>query len=263
MAFGVAVTRRSGSFDPLLPELGACSGLAAFDLRTRLAVPDPALVLVTDDRARATAALACLRGAGHGAVACDLERVVSSADMHPLRDFALAEHGLVDVEGGEVLPWSELLVIVEALHSEAEEVSVTTRSRSLGDEIEAVHGSLDGRFANARVLYLFRTTGVDPWLVSDSFTRFGGLGASAGRTRREGLSALVVAIQAAAPIPHDDRLAKQKRPRRALDTGRAIASSEGVVTTTQHAGRAQASSNRGGTDVAAHLLALAIRSGQA
>ena len=262
MAFGVAMTRRSGPFEPLLPELARRSGLSAFDLRTRLAVPDPALVLTTDDRAQAGAVLACLREAGHGAVACDLDHVVPSTEMRAVREFALSEHGLLDVADGSVLPWSELLLIVEALHAEAEEVSTVSRTRTLGDEVDAVSGSVDGRFGAERVLYFFRTTGVDTWLVGDAFTRFGGLGARAGRTRREGLIALVAAVRGFAAIRHDDRLAKQKRPRRALGAGRAVASSDGVLTTTSHTGRSQVSSNRRSTDLAAHLLALAVRSGQ-
>lgn len=261
-AFAVALTRRRGPADPLLPSLAQHCGLAVFDLRTRLAVPDPALLLVTPDRDVALATLQCLRDAGHGAVACDLDYVVASEEMHLVREPRVTERALVDVGDGVAFPFEELILAVEAIHTDADEVSMVSTTRPIDDEggVEIAR-SFSGAYGHERLLYLFRRDGTNPWIVGETASRFGHLGVPL-RTRHEGFRALV-SMLVDAGVAHDDRLARTKRPRRCLDAGRAFAATDGVVRVTEHAGRRTASSNRGTTDVAAHLLALAVRSGQA
>jgi hypothetical protein len=73
--FVVAITRWARPLEEELVELAAIVGEVPYDLRLRLAGTLPAIFGRTSDRQEAIERLGMLRGRGHGAVACDVDRV--------------------------------------------------------------------------------------------------------------------------------------------------------------------------------------------
>ena len=74
----VAITRWAQPLEQEAVVLAPLLGMAAYDLKLRLAGPLPAVFARAPELARARELLAALRARGHGAVACDLARV----DVH-------------------------------------------------------------------------------------------------------------------------------------------------------------------------------------
>ncbi|MEB2310862.1 MAG: hypothetical protein OZ921_02340 [Sorangiineae bacterium] len=263
----VALTRwAEGPREPELAALAPLLGRNAYDARLVLAGPLPLVIARTDDRDRATDALARLRARGHGAVACDETAVVSSSAMFAPRDFSFdaaprAPPVLVvsaPARGERRLRAERALALVCATHDGDAEQTIETRTRKLSLGRAALTGGLS--FSKAvvnrehressereRVLYLFHHDGAEPIFFCESRLRYGGLGARVAPTTIENFRRLLEALRAWAPgtLYSEHLLAARRRAE--------ISSlSAGAV----------ARSNAGETDLAAHLVALAHRSGQ-
>src|SRR5207244_12932127 len=107
----------------------------------------PAVVLTTDDRARAMRLIEAARQRGTSAIAIDTARVVPSHEMIALRRFRLEPEAIVLEEplAGR-LPYEDVLAFVRAV-------------------IPVEHAT-----DREQVLYVFRKSGETPWILRQSTT---------------------------------------------------------------------------------------------
>lgn len=261
----VALTRFGTESAPadLEAEIAALApafGVAAYDLRLTLAAPPPTVLAAVEDPARARELLALLRDRGHGAVACDGTRVVSSDTMLTPRELHFeADAIVVEAPGTEParVAFADLLLIAEATHVRNEEHTeqYTIKKFSLGRSV------LSGGLINTksttvskrqtaeereRVLYLVPRSGRGHVLLREYRLRYSGLGERVGRTVTENYGVLRSLLQErASGARFDDRLTKKRR------------GGGGIQMSGSTSSQTFTASNQGDTDLAVHLLAVA------
>lgn len=213
--FVVAVISLGAPVETEAPLLASELGVTAYEAGLLLRAPSPAVVLRTEDRARAVALLASLRARGHDTVACDSNAVVSTEAMHLVRSFALEPEAIVD--GAGRLPFGAISALVRAQHS----ARVETTEKTTGTKISLGRAALSGgllatkkvtsertRVSESReqVLYVFGST-PQPWIVLASRARYDGLGEPLRPSQLENFERFVTVLRGRCPnAAFDDRL---------------------------------------------------------
>jgi hypothetical protein len=257
--------RPAALVEELATALAPHLGRTEYDLRLLLAGALPNVLLRTAEVPRAQELLGVLRAAGHGAVACDLDRVAGSGSLLAPRDFVFEADGFsgtVPGSGPVRLEYAQVLALVRATHDTSEEITTETKEKKLSLARAAVTGGLSFSKTTTRrehslrgereqVLYVFTRSGEGHLLLREQRLRYAGLGERVGRTLLENFNTTVELFCAHAPAAHyDDRLMSQRRR-------------ESVVHATSAVGNAQvATTNAAETDLAAHLIAVACLQGQ-
>ncbi len=256
----VAIVELATSVDAEAAALAADLRATAYDVRLLLAGGTPAVVRSTPAEAGAAEVVAKLRARGHDAVAVDTAAVVASATMTSMRRFRLERDGIsLDDRPGVTLPYDDIATLVSAVHRRRSDTSTETRERKFDPARAIMSGgvllSKTTRTATRTatedregVLYLFRRSGGAPWLLRERGTSWAGHGEPLAPSESENFRAAVAALRARAPrAVYDDRLVSRKStPERTAVAG-------GGGTTTVH------TSSEGGTDLLAHVIALAAR----
>jgi len=159
---------------------------------------------------------------GHGAVACDVSRVVSADRMHAPRDFELGPDAFRahDPERGTCeLPYGEIVAVVWARRATTLLTATTERKRhfSTGRALitgglvvskETVKKGLTETASHEQAVYLYRKSGEGHVLLREELLRYGGLEAAREPTRSQNFRVLVDLLrQRASGALFDARLA--------------------------------------------------------
>ena len=253
--FAVALAELHRTAEEEATDLAEDLACTVYDARLLLAGGLPAIVRKTPDRAQALDLLARLRARGHGAVACDVAACVASAAMGAMRRFRLEADAIALDEGGDRLPYEDVLALVAAVHRSRTETETKSREVkfSMGRALmtsgmsmtktvtKESHATTEQRES---VLYVFRRSGATPWLLREHGTTWAGNGLPLAPTASENFKATVAALRARAPgAAYDDRLVTRRVGERAALSG-------GAGTTTVK------TSSDGAIDLLAHVLAL-------
>jgi hypothetical protein len=265
--FVVAIAELASSLEDEARALAVDLGGSAYDARLLLAGGLPAVVRRTPDKAEALDLLGRLRGRGHGAVACDAGAVVAASAMVSMRHFRLGESavttgggaGELDASAPTVLRYDDVLALIAAVHrtsidtttqviekklsvSRAILTSGLTTSKSVSRE---AHSTVEEREA---VLYLFRRSGMTPWILRENGTEWAGHGKPIALSRAENFRIATEALrERAAGAFFDDRLVRAPARGRG---GESAQMKVGVGTTSI------TTSSEAGVDLSAHLIAL-------
>lgn len=258
----VAVTRWAR---PPAEEAGALAplvGLAAYDLKLKLAGPLPLVLARTEDPEETARLLDSLRARGHGAVSCDLAEVPSAADLLAPRSYTLEADRLTLANpawpAGRALPYRDLVALILVRSTEVEESTVTTSRKTFSPGRALATGGLMMRKktkvasrsrteSHERVLYLVDRAG-ERVRLCEGRLQHQGLGQQIAPTRTQNFTLLIDELRRRAPGARvDDRLATRLRP----------------ATTPAHASRTGTGrSNASEIDLAVHLLVIGILSEQ-
>jgi hypothetical protein len=227
----VAIGELRGPIEAAIGPLAAELGTTPYELRLVLNAGFPAVVLATAEETFARAALAAISRYGHVPVACNRHDVVPSARMTSLRDFRLAEDGLVPRAGSsDRLGYNDIAVLLRATHRTTAESVEQVKERKLRPVMAIATGGLVMSKTTTRevvtrtedreqVLYVFRRSGASPWLLRERSAHYGGLGAALRPTSRENFSSTVTRLRESAPgAAYDERLVNS-RPIRGVATG--------------------------------------------
>jgi len=252
--FVVAIQELATPVEDEAKALAADLGSTVYETKLALAVPPPTVVLTTADRARAAAVLGAIRARGHGAVACDVAAVASSATMTRMRHFAIEEDAIV-LDAGARLPFADVSVICAAQHRVQIDTSTEHTEKKFDVTRAVISGGLVMRKAvtttshatssdSQRVLYVFRASGEPPWMLREREANYAAL-ARVAPTARENFDAMTALLRARAPhAAYDARLLQ---PRRVPETLRVAGDARNKTTT---------SSMASGIDLLAHLVAM-------
>ena len=210
--FTVAICALGASGDDEARALASDLGSGVYETRLKLAQPPPIVVLRTHDEAAAALLARTLRARGHDAVALDEGAV---PEPFVVRTFHLGDTSF-DCEGGS-LPYGDVLALVRgALTLKTETVDRVTE-RKLRPGAALVTGGLilskkvtreEKRVAHDRedLLYVFRSAGGAPWLVSEHGAVYASL-PSVAPTQRENFLRVASELRARAPAATwDERL---------------------------------------------------------
>jgi hypothetical protein len=261
----VAVTRWACAPENEAPALAPLLGEAVYDLRLRLARPLPVMLARVDAPERARALLAALRARGHGAIACDLTYVPSSQAMMTPRSYRFEADAFVGSGPAQAtgrMPYADMLALLRARDTTVEEIATSTKERKFSFGRAAMTGGLilsKSKTKSARstseqseqVLYLIRRDGREPMLLREGALRHEGLGEQIRPTALENFALVVASLRERAPQAlYDERLMIQARNAASLRLS-------GTPTD-----RRTTQSNSDENDMAAHVIAIAFRSGQ-
>jgi hypothetical protein len=253
--YAVAVTELVTPLDVEAQALARDLGVTPYEARLELAGGFPAVILTTPDRARAQQQLDAIRARRHGAVAFDMDAVVSSADMIGMRRFRFEPDAVTtDDAPGEHLPYDDVFLMVRAVHK-SESV---TRSEQTQRKFNAVRAIASGGLlmttkkttetvkvtgTRDQVVYFFRRSGSAPWILRENGTHWNGLGPALAPTQMENFQLTIKALRERMPTAgFDERLLAMKRER---ERG-------------GKAGQLGESSQSGWIDLLAHALALSL-----
>ena len=256
--FIVAISRWGRPFLEETAALAPLLGLAPSDARLVLAGPLPIVVARKEAEEDTRQLLAALRDRGHGAVACEADRVISSEAMISPRtlDFGDASLLATDPTGGRhELPYAEILALIRATRSSTTESSAVTKKQFSLSRTVLTGGLVRSRRVMAerasiaseseQVLYVIRRSGQEPLLLRERQLQYGSLGNRIARTVAENFAAVVSLLRSRAPDAlHDDRLVTRRR------------ASRDVGASGPAARRVYSSSNASESDLAAHLIAI-------
>jgi hypothetical protein len=244
--FAVALIELATSAEEEASVLARELGVNAYDLRLHLSGMLPAVIMTTPDADAADVVLRAVRQRGHGAVACDLRRLVPSTSMVSVRHFALDDAGMrADVGPGEVLPYGVIQAFVHAAHPELhrmlgyEHVYVSPRQGVVRRE------TMTSEHDASQSLYIFRADSETPWIMREREAHYAALGPGCGPVQHQNFLAAIRILRARAPNAYfDDRLAVHPRSPEhfTLSLGRPDG---GALPWADH-----------GADLAAYLLAL-------
>ena len=261
----VAITRWARPVDQEVVALAPLVGLAPYDLKLRLGGPLPAVFARERDTGRARELLAALRDRGHGAVACDLDRVPNSAEMTSPRSYCFEPEALLGHDpawGERRMPYAEVVGLIHASAATSEQTSSVTKQRKFSMGRAALTGGIAMRKTTTtdkrsqsedreQVLYIVRKGARDPWLLTESRLRHQGLADRVRPTSAENFGILIELLRERMPAAlFDDRL--RRRPRKA--------NSLTVSGTSAH--KVTEMSNASETDLAMHLIVVAHLTGQ-
>lgn len=208
--------RAGTSADARLAAIAQELAVAPYDARQRLAAGRPAVLFAGPDRARALELLGKLRALALPALACDTASVVASENMVSMRDFALDDEGLR--ADGQSLPFADVLCVLRATQRHTVETTTTQKEKSFSAGKAILTGGLVMSSTKSKevttsatdreqVLYLFRRSGQTPWLLRETQTRYGALGAALAPATMQNFLTTVRLLRERAPAAvHDERL---------------------------------------------------------
>lgn len=252
----VAIVELATPLEAEAAALAADLGTTAYEERLNLLTGLPTVVLTTVDRVQATALVAKLRARKHRALVVDVDAVVASEAMIPMRGFVLEPAGVI--AGEHELPYGEITALLRAMHRSTTETNSETKSRQFSAGKALLTGGLaftktvtkeakSAVQASEQVLYIFRAEGDTPWLLRERGTSYAGLGPALTVSSAQNFLATIAALRARAPdAVYDERLLN---PRGA--TNRLSRSGTSTASTLS-------TSSAGGVDLLAHLLSLSI-----
>jgi hypothetical protein len=177
--------------------------------------------------------------------------------MISMRRFEIEDAGFVAQDRGERLPFDDALALIAAAHKaqiETDKVETTRELRigaTLATGMPVIKKVTTHTRATVtereRVLYVFRRSGQTPWLLHENGTHFTALRENLAPSRAENFARVVKIFRerARGAIYDESLLAHRRIPE---DTRLAGAGNASTVTTSSEAG----------TDLLAHVLALAI-----
>lgn len=234
-------------------------GQVPYEVRLKVATSPPVALGPFRDLAQVQELVAELRDRGHGAVACDAEKVVSSETAKVARSFEFGADSLVVAlrDGTEgALPYDELMVLVRAVCHRSEEITEETQTKRFSMMRTAMTGGLVRRaqrtsktqsttIETEQILYAYRQRGDGTVLFREQSLNFLGLGDRIGLTAVESFDRFVRALaERASAARLDERLVSEKRR-------------GSTLTAASFGGHSRvATSNQGETDLAAHLVAI-------
>ncbi len=235
----VAVATLATSLEEEAPKLGADLGMTGYEARMLLAGVLPAIVLRARDKEQATELLARLRGRRHDAVACDADAVVTQERMTTLGSFALGESALVRHawrgEPAAELPYDDILAVLRATRNTRTRSVEKIEERKLRIGTALATGGLvmtkkttrevvHTRDEREQLLYLFRRSGMTPWLLEEHGAQYPRLEGERALSQMENFMRTARELQRRAPdAAYDERLLRlrlsqgDKLASRALD----------------------------------------------
>jgi hypothetical protein len=224
--YAVAITELAGSPDAAAEALAPILGKTAYEMRLELAAGMPALVLTTPEMPRASEIAVKLRALGHGVLAFDTAKVVSSDDMISMKRFRLDPDGVgLEDQPGKKLPYDEVWALIRAVHRFDSETREPVKGKQFSPMRALATGGLVATksvkgevrsVANEKfgVLYLFRRTGETPWILRETGTNYAALGAARAPSQVQNFGATVRRLRERMPqVAFDDRLVAMKRIR--------------------------------------------------
>jgi len=227
----VALTEVAQPTDAALAPVAAVVGSSAYDVRLILNGGLPAVVLVTDDGARAARVVAELALQGHRAFTCDRASITPSAKMTAIRVIDFGPDGIAPAEGlRERFPYSDILCILRATHAKTTEVVSQVKERKLRPGMAIATGGLIMTKTTSRevrsteeqrqqALYIFRRNGQAPWILRERETNYSGLGSKLAPSAVQNFATAIQELRALAPqAAYDERLLKS-RPVRGVNAG--------------------------------------------
>ena len=241
----VALSELTGTLEAEVAALARDLGATPYDIRLLLAGGTPAIVLTTPDPGRASALVEAMRARRQVAVACSLAEVVPASAMISMRRFALEREAIVAVDADVRLPALDVLCLLRATVRRDVTTTTETEQRKIAPGKAVLTGGLaltkrekttvtSTSEERDQVLYVFRRSGETPWLLNESRTQYGGLGADLAPTSVVNFQTTIRRLRGLSPnAVYDERLLQRRRA-----TGAGSAASD--------------------TDVWAHLLALGI-----
>lgn len=267
--FLVAVTRWGSDIGPQLPALAEQLGVFAYDLRMRLAGPLPVIVARFAEGPAASSLMATLRGWGHGAVGCDLDKVPSAASMHQPRRFEFTDDLLrtrdraqveAEVRAAEVYALIHALVLTDHQQTQERTTKKFSASRAVltGGMAVTKKTSSTARMTESESeerIYVFRRDFTGPMIFCQRELDYAGLGDAKGHSSHESFAALTRRLREFCPAArYDDQLRSSRRK----------ASFEGVSVSTGAKGKmtTATSSNASAVDLAAYLILVGLARGQ-
>ena len=271
--FVVAVTRWGAPLERELPALAALLSSNPYDARLRLGGPLPVIFSYSHDLGVARALRQSLRERGHGAVACDMERRPTAATLVTPHGFSLTESGLLFTGPGELVTpvaTADVMAMVQALQVVAESgVTETSKKKfSLGRAV--ISGGLSTKKKTSaisrevseeteQVLYVFMRDRRPPILLRQNHLRYAGLGDLMSATRFKSFGILLDLLSERCPTAHfDTRLLLSRRKASTLAVSKSREKDRGAQTSKS----AVIQSNADATDLAAHLIVVALAQGQ-
>lgn len=212
--FVVAIARLETSIEQEARALAAGFGTTIFDERQKLLGGMPAIVLITPDESRATALLAELTARGHGALSCDMSKVVATSEMFSLRRFRFDDHALIAYTAlADELSWQDVAVLLRATHRQDRHVRVESKTLRVGGLFPAklTKGVAVRTDKFEPVLYLFRRSERVPWILQQDRAQYSGLGDAVALNAPANFTRAVEQIVARCPHARfDDRLLARK-----------------------------------------------------
>jgi hypothetical protein len=226
----VAVTELEGSPELAASRLAVALGTTPYELRLALSAGLPAIVLMTQDAARARAVGQEIRTQGHRVVTCARADVVSSASMTALKDFRFdGQELLATGVATDGLPFSDILGLLRASHRTTIVTKSELKERKLRPGMAIATGGMvltktTTREVTSRtdereqVLYLFRRSGAAPWILRERSGRYAGLGKEVGRTTLENFATTIRRLRELSPGAfYDERLVQARAVRGIAD----------------------------------------------
>jgi hypothetical protein len=255
----VVLTRMGAPLDREIGVLSRLVGTPEPDLRIQLSGPPPLPLKGGLDSAAARALMEALVARGHGCVATDVARIPASrGGLFTVRSFELSDAAFTGVAAsGErlAMPYDDLFGLVHATSVVEVEATVEETKRKLSLGRAALTGGLvlsktvttkrSGVSTERQpVLYLYRRSGRDHFLIPENGLNATGLGSRIGRTRHENFNILIAVLRERAPHAFcDARYLAQRPPRLPV-------------------GAADSTVAANDLDVAAYVLAVARLQGQ-
>lgn len=216
---------------PDLRAIASVVGTDAYDLRLVLNAGLPAVVLVTDDGARATAAAAALQALGHSVATCQRSAVTPSAQMTAVRVVDVAGGGIARAEGQlERLPCDDVLCLLRATHETTTETVEKIKERKLRPGMALATGGMvmtrkterevrSSRSERQQVLYLFRRSGALPWILREREINYAGLGGELAPSAFQNFTRTLALVQSCCPDATYDESLLRPRPIRGISAG--------------------------------------------
>jgi hypothetical protein len=255
--YAVAITELGAPPETCAAALATLLGKEPYDIRLELAAGMPAMILTTPDLARATDIATRVRGLGHGVLAFDTAKVVSSDEMVSMKRFRLEPEGLgIEDRPVERFAYDNAFALVRAVHRFDAQTREEVQTKQLSGARALATGGLmltknvkkdvvNATSEKCNVLYIFRRDGGTPWILREQGTNYTALGASRTHSQLQNFAAAVQILrQRMASAPYDDRLLTMRR----IKQGEAIA----------RPGVSIESSTVPWTDLLAHVVAYTV-----
>lgn len=254
----VAITVLGTSIEDEAAALARDLETTAYEERLLLNGGLPAVVLKSQDRAAAEKLLGKIVARGHQAVACDASAVVPSDRMTLLRHFAFEPDAVVLTDREARLPYSDIIAILRATHRTRTETESEVKSKQFSMGRALLSGGLMLRKNVAgkeraisseteQVLYLFRGSGAEPWLLRERAANYSALVEDLAPSSAQNFLKTIARFRELAPdATFDDRLTAP-RPVSSRVSRSVSAKSESFAV-----------SSSGGVDLLAHVIALSI-----
>jgi len=229
--FLVAIAEPGASAPDRLGALAADLGTTLYELKLTLNAGFPAVVLATVDEDKAVQAARTISRHGHRAVTVDRRRIVDSAHMTALRDFALEPDAVLASKARrERLPYDDIALLLKASHRTSRQTTEEVKERKLGFSGSSLVTGLPMPVTTTRevttttveheqVLYLFRTSGATPFILRKGSAIYTALGANLRPTAIENFATTIRLLRERAPgAKYDERL-MTSRPIRGVADG--------------------------------------------